>query len=133
MTAVSGATEMPQLILFGTTPGGLNASQDEQMDTYFDVVESIQEEGVTPAYNKILMCMTGGKKVTWEYRPLAQLNASKLAAIRLQEAQAIAAIQPIAALTPELVVKHLNATGHFDFEDADEQAEGLDPELELDV
>lgn len=123
MTVVSGATDLPQLILFGTTPGGLNASQDEQMESYYDTVTSVQEDECTPAYNTAIACITGGQAVDWEYKPLAQLNDAKAASVRLQEAQAISAIAEQAGLTPEAIVDHLNNTGHFNLPvQADDEA-----------
>ena len=118
---------MPQLVLFGTTPGGLNASQDEQLSVYYDMVRSIQEGDLMMALNTIIACLNGGQIPEWDYNPLLEPTDLQRADIRLKEAQTVQAVADMVALTPDEARKHLNSTGHFDFEegvDADWQ-EGM--------
>lgn len=117
MTNISGAVDMPQLILFGTTPSGLNASQDEQLETYHDSVGTIQESDLTPAIIKFIGCVTKGATVTWEYKPLSQLTDVKLAEVRNKEANTLSLIYEQCAFTPEMGVRFLNDTGHFQIEE----------------
>ena len=127
-TQVSGATDMGELILFGTSPGGLNSSQEEQKESYNEVVRSIQEDDLMTAMNTIMACLNGGTVPEWDYCPLAELSDVQKADVRLKEAQALQAVADVAGLTPDQAIKHLNSTGHFDLEegiDADWQ-EGVD-------
>jgi len=117
MTNVAGATEIPELVLFGRTPGGLNASQEEQLAVYYDMVRGIQEDDLTAALNTILACMNQGKIPEWDYVPLQEPSEAAQADMRLKEAQAIAAVADMAGLMPDAVVRHLNSTGHFDLPD----------------
>ena len=117
MTIVAGATEMTELVLFGTSPSGLNASQEEQMAVYYDMVQGIQEGELTQATNTVLACLNNGVTPEWEYNPLQSPSGDQKADMRLKEAQAIAAVADYAGLMPEDVTAHLNSTGHFDLPD----------------
>lgn len=118
MTSVSGATEIPELVLFGKSPSGLNASQEEILSVYYDMVRSIQEDDLDNALHTILACMNGGVVPEWEYVPLLEPSEVVVADIRSKEAQAIASVAEYAMLSPETVVEHLNNTGHFNLKAA---------------
>jgi len=113
-TQVSGASDMPQLVLFGTTPAGLNSSQSEQLVVYYDMVRSMQEGDMAMAISTVMACMNEGIVPEWDYAPLMEPSDMDEAKIRNTEAQAIAQILPYVALSPEEIVSHLNGTGHFD-------------------
>ena len=114
MTQVAGATDMGELILFGTTPSGLNASQEEQLSVYYDMVQGeIQEGDMMPALNTILACINGGEAPDWECKPLLEMTDKAQADVRVAEATAINTVAQIAMLGPESVIEHLNETGHF--------------------
>lgn len=115
-TNVSGAVDLPQLILFGTTPGGLNASQEEQLETYNDSICSIQESDLLDAVSKFIGCITGGQEVTWEFRPLSQLTDTKLAEVRNKESQTLQVVSELCGFTSEMNIQFLNDTGHFQIE-----------------
>lgn len=117
MTTVSGATDMPELILFGKTPSGLNASQEEQLAVYYDMVRSIQESDLMLALNSIIGQLNGGNIPRWDYKPLLEPSDMTKADIRLKEAQAITAVADVAALMPSTIIEHLNKTGHFDLDE----------------
>lgn len=118
MTQVAGATDMGELVLFGTTPSGLNASQDEQLETYYDMVQGeIQEGDLMPAINTTIACLNKGTVPEWEYRPLGEPSDKEKAEIRQMESQAVANIAQHVMWTPESVAKHLNGTGHFDIDE----------------
>lgn len=129
MTQASAATELGELVLFGTTPGGLNASQEEQLASYDDVVRSIQEGDQMQAINAITACLNGGTVPEWDYCPLREMSDTQKADVRLKEAQALQAIADVTAITPDEARGHLNHTGHFDLEEGmdDDWQEGVDP------
>lgn len=113
MTQVAGATDMTELVLFGTSPAGLNASQEEQFAVYYDMVRGIQEDDLMTAINTISECMARGGTVEWDYKPLMEPSDKEKAEIRLAEAQAMASIAQYISMPPESWVEHLNGTGHF--------------------
>lgn len=117
MTQVAGATDMGELVLFGTSPAGLNASQEEQMAMYYDSVRNIQEDDPMYAINTVLACLNGGTIPEWEYVPLMEPSDKEKAEIRQLESQAVANIAQYVMWQPEDVAKHLNGTGHFDIAD----------------
>lgn len=112
-SAVGGATEMGDLVLFGTSPSGLNSSQEEQLAVYYDMVRSIQEDELMYALNTIISCINKGVIPEWDYKPLQEPTDAAKADVRLKEAQAIQAIALDAALQPDEIRNHLNETGHF--------------------
>ena len=125
MTQVAGATDMPELVLFGTTPGGLNASQEEQLAVYYDMVRSIQEDDMMAAIDAFMACFRRGDIPDWDYRPLMEPSDQAKAEIRQKEANAIAQVAQYLALPPEDIVRHLNRTGHFDLPDDYPDADGI--------
>lgn len=132
MTVVSGAVDMPALVLFGKSPSGLNSSQEEILSVYYDSVRDIQEGDMMRAINLVTQCVNGGEVPEWDYLPLSEPSSTQMATIRLQEAQAAQIIADVAGLTGEAVVQHLNQTGAFmlDVEAVDDE---VPPEAELDV
>lgn len=114
MTQVAGATDMGELVLFGTSPAGLNASQEEQMAMYYDSVRNIQEDDPMYAINTVLACLNKGTIPEWEYVPLMEPSDKEKAEIRQNEAQAVANIAQYAMWSPEDIARHLNSTGYFD-------------------
>jgi len=114
MTQVAGATDMTELVLFGTSPAGLNASQEEQLAVYYDMVRSVQESDLMPALNTIIACLNKGAVPEWDYRPLMEPSDKEKAEIRQLESQAVANIAQYAMWQPEDIAHHLNETGYFD-------------------
>lgn len=117
MTQVAGATDMGELVLFGTSPAGLNASQEEQMAMYYDSVRNIQEDDPMYAINTILACLNKGNIPDWDYVPLMEPSDKEKAEIRQLESQAVANIAQYAMWSPEDIARHLNETGHFSIAD----------------
>ena len=117
MTQVAGATDMGELILFGTSPSGLNASQDEQLAVYYDMVRGVQEGDQMPALNTIISCLNGGTVPEWDYNPLIEPSDKEQAEIRQMESTAVANIAQHVMWQPEDIKRHLNSTGHFDIQE----------------
>lgn len=46
--AASGAARIPRAMLFGTSAGGLGATGDLEVRNYYDMIASIQENGIQP-------------------------------------------------------------------------------------
>ena len=114
MTNVSGATEIGELVLFGKSPSGLNASQEEQLSIYYDMVSGVQEGDLMSATNTVLACINKGSIPEWTFKPLQEQTEAAKADTRLKEAQTMQAVADIAGLMPEAIVDHLNKTGLFD-------------------
>lgn len=83
------ATDMPRTVLLGEQPGGLNASGDSEIRTWYDFVASKQPQVLTPPLNRLLTVLFAirankGEAVptewTVEYAPLWQASEQDLVA-----------------------------------------------------
>lgn len=132
MTTVAGATDMGQLVLFGTSPSGLNASQEEQLAVYYDMVRDLQEDELRPAVDTVLSCLSGGDVPDWAFVPLMEPTDQQMAETRNSEAQAVSAVADLADLSPEEIRAHLNRTGTFDLPEfngfSEPDGEGMPPD-----
>lgn len=122
MTIVSGATDMGELVLFGTSPSGLNASQEEQLTLWYDRVSNIQEDEPTELINDIMQSLSVelGFEIDWDWCPLYQMTASQKADIMSKSAQAVATVADVAAIEPNEAKRQLNATGVWQLEEDEE-------------
>ena len=122
-TAVAGATEMPELILFGKTPTGLNASQEEQLTTYYDLIEDIRQDQIAPAIDKFMM-LHGAEDEEWEFQSLWEMSDSTKATVMQTSSAAIPNLL-LAGIAPEDVIKNLNMLGVWNFNTEDEAAPNM--------
>ena len=51
---ISGVTDIPQTILFGRSPAGMNSTGESDFENYYQLLTSIQETNVTPATETII-------------------------------------------------------------------------------
>ena len=117
---ISAASNMPSLILFGTGKGGLNSSQKEEMEVYFDDVESIQEFKLTSIVQFFIDAFSNIRQIespAWEFAPLQQLSSQDKADIRLKDAQSLVLEADVMDLTADEardLSKKNNISGLFD-------------------
>ena len=97
ISAMVRATDMPRTVLLGEQPGGLNASADSEIRSWYDHVATEQKKILTPALNRLIKIMFAikdrrGKKVptewTIEWEPLWQPTEKEDAEAMLVRAQA---------------------------------------------
>lgn len=117
---VSAAVEMPQLVLFGYTPGGIGGKNDVQIDSYYDGIKSIQTDRLQPGIEKLIKMLTQGSGEGFEWNPLERVDETEIADNRLKNAQALAAIAPLAGLTEDETRKAANEYGGYGFEEVDD-------------
>lgn len=115
-TQISAATDMGDLILFGKSVGGLADNNEGQILVYEDLVESIQHNQVAPAVDTILSCLTKGKEIEWEFKPLRQLTDAGRAEVMDKSANALQKMAETVGLTPEEARREANKVGVWDFE-----------------
>lgn len=128
-TAVSGATDLGELILFNRSPSGLNATQEEQYQVYNDKVKAIQEGDPTPLVNEVIASIKRktGLEFDWEWAPLGEMSPTQKGTIMGQVATAISTIEQAASLTPNEVRKTMNDSGLFKLDEIPEEPEDTDP------
>ena len=121
-TAVAGATGLSELMLFGKSPAGLNASQEEILSVYYDKIAAIQEGDPTPL---VQSCIDSVKNETgldfdWKWAELSATSPDKKATSMASVATAISTLEQSAALTPNEVRNLANDTGLFSLEELPE-------------
>lgn len=95
MQAVSAAASVPMTILFGTSPGGLNATGESDVRAYYDRVRIIQTLTIDPAMHVLNECLirsalgTRPPKVHYKWRSLWQITAKERADVSKTIAETI--------------------------------------------
>ena len=128
-TAVSGATGMSELILFGRSPSGLNASQAELLAVWHDQIKALQEGDPTALVSDVMESIRNetGFEFDWEWCNLNELTPEQKGTAMTNAATAIAAIEPVAALTVNETRGLLIDTGLFKLDLVPEDTEEEDP------
>ena len=92
---LAASAEMPLTLLFGMSPGGLNATGDSDIRLFYDRVASYQKDKILPQLKrliKIIFLTTGSKKEPkkWSvrFRPLWQESAKDRSAAMFTQSQA---------------------------------------------
>lgn len=119
MSQISAASEMPELVLFGKSTGGLSSGQQEELDVYYDLVEGIQELRLTKPiqmFVDIFANIRNTESPEWSFTPLQQLSGMDNADIRLKNAQALALESESMGLTEDEardLAKRANSNGLY--------------------
>jgi len=97
MDRVAAACGIPTVVLFGVSPGGMNATGENDMQIWYDTVAAKQRREVKPQIRQLLrylfLAKTGpaaGKipdNWQWKFRPLWQQTDVEKADVRLKNAQ----------------------------------------------
>lgn len=86
LQVASGAADIPVTRLLGMSPGGLNATGENEIRQYYDRIQSIQELEVTPALSVLDECLIrsalGSRplEVFYNWAPLWQVSETERAA-----------------------------------------------------
>lgn len=128
-TAVAGATGLSEMMLFGKSPAGLNASQEEILSVYYDKIAAIQEGDPTPLVQACVDSVkaTTGLEFDWKWAELSAMSPDKKATSMASVATAISTVEGPAALAPNEVRELLNNTGLFNLDELPEDEEEQDP------
>ncbi len=110
---VSAYTGIPQSLLFGRSPSGLNATGETDVRFFYDSMQATQVNELKPRLQRLLRLImiskegpTGGnepEKWEIEFTPLMQMSEAERADIRLKTAQADQLDIANQVLTPEEV------------------------------
>lgn len=126
MTTVAAASDgMNELVLFGKSPSGLNASQEEQLQVWYDRVDSHREDQMAPAIQTILDVETRGKAPDWDFEAIYEMSDEKKATVMQNSAAAMASIAELAGLAPSAVIRQLNTLEAWDLPEDDEEAPSI--------
>lgn len=94
-TAISAATDIPVTVLFGISPGGLNATGKADFENYYNMVRRIQKRTLKPQLSRLIslisQCSDYGislpDKYTLEFNPLWQPTEKEQADTEYVKAQ----------------------------------------------
>ncbi len=122
LQVVAGAADIPVTRLLGQSPAGLSATGDSDTRNYYDMISSRQEIDLRPQLERLdrLILRSAGvdpAALTFEFRPLWQLDAAEKATVALSKAQATAAYAGLnlwpAEITAQLVQAQLVEDGIY--------------------
>lgn len=109
MQLASGATGIPMTILFGMSPGGMNATGESDVRTYYDRVKVEQTVSMSPAMSIldecIIMSALGNRppEIHYKWRPLWQLSATQKAENADKIMSALTKLHALQVIPPEAV------------------------------
>lgn len=116
---VCGASQIPRQILFGQSPGGLNATGDGEIRSYYDMIAAAQEAILRPQLEKLdailLPSALGGmpEEVDFEFNPLWQMSDKERAEIEYLKAQRDQINYGITAVSEGVVARTLYNEGTY--------------------
>lgn len=132
-TRLSGAAGIPVTLLWGISPGGLNATGESDIRFFYDGVSRSQEIHVTPAIDRVSSLVfhaaqwgepterkanpfAGVEPAGWtyEYLPLREMTAGERADLRLKTSQADALDIQAGVLDPAEVALSHYGKGEYD-------------------
>ena len=127
---ISAVSQLPLIILTGISPGGLNASSEGEIRVFYDLIHDRQESIFREPLEKLIRIIQLSEfgaidpDITFDFEPLWQSDAEKLA--RIRKADADAGVELIAAgvISPQ---EHREKMA----KDPDSGYEGLDVNAEL--
>lgn len=122
MTTVAASIDMTELVLFGKSPTGLNASQEEQKQVWYDKVDARREDEVAPNIQVVMDVLTKGNSPDWEFEQLWKMSDTQKADVMQKSAAAVQAVVDVAGLTPEEARRQLNTLEAWDLEEDDAPA-----------
>ena len=113
---VAGAAKIPRALLFGTGAGGLGATGDLELSSYYDQIGTVQSNEIEPAMHVLDECIIRSSlgsrppEIWYEWRSLWQTSDAEKAEIFSKVAGAVKAISdsgtvPVDVLTQSVVNK----------------------------
>ena len=93
LQVAAGAADIPVTRLLGQSPAGLSATGDSDTRNYYDMISARQELDLRPQLERLdrLILRSAGvdpAALTFEFRPLWQMDAASKATVALNKAQA---------------------------------------------
>ena len=144
LQVAAGAADIPVTRLLGQSPAGMSATGESDTRNYYDMIASRQAIDLRPKLERLdqLLLRSAGvdpDALSFEFRPLWQMDAAASAAIALQKAQATQIYAGLglwpAATTAALVQSQLIEDGTYPGADsifADAKAPASQPTIDFD-
>lgn len=129
MLRVSAAAEMPQTVLFGRSPAGMNATGESDTRSWYDTVGDARDSDLKPRLEQMIRLImavpqgpTSGKILDeWEIKfpPLWQPTEKERADVFKTKSDALVALVTAQICEPEAAALHLAHSGDFNELDVD--------------
>lgn len=119
MVDVSGAADIPMTRLFGQSAGGLNATGDNDVRNYYDMVSSKQEAEVRPQLDYLYQVLVRSElgsmpdDFRFDFNPLWQVSATEQATIDKTNADRDKVYLDAGVVTEGLVAAELKERGTY--------------------
>lgn len=114
---ISGATQIPLARLFGQSPGGLNATGDHDLRTYYDNIKRLQERWFRRGLDVVLRCLAQSEQIElpdgfqYDFTSLWQMTDDEKSKVDQQDTQAVVSVQATGLLSPAGFLKELRQRG----------------------
>lgn len=141
MTDVSGAADIPMTRLFGQSPGGLNATGDNDVRNYYDMVSAKQEAELRPQLeylDEILVRSALGimpDDYKFDFKSLWQISDTEKSTIEKTRAERDQIYVDLGVVTEGVIAKDLKEAGTYhsltdeDVEMAEELSKSMSNEV----
>jgi uncharacterized protein len=113
---VSAAAEIPITLLFGMSPGGLNATADGDIEFFYNMIKTKQERDLRPQlekFFKVLLCSKDGPTQgaepegwSFDFEPLWQMSDKEKAELRKSVAETDILYIDRGVLNPQTVTEN---------------------------
>lgn len=139
-TRVAAAADIPQTLLMGQSPAGLNATGESDIRFFYDRIRAAQDRKLRPIIEKVtrymLLALMGKEPDGWSifFRPLWQPTELEQAQARFTQAQTDEKYVMMDALTPEDVTRNRFGGDEYNFNttvDLKERSRASTPEADL--
>lgn len=114
---ISGATQIPLARLFGQSPGGLNATGDHELITYYDNVKRQQERWFRRPLDIVLRVSAASEEIelpegfAYTFKSLWQTTDEEKSTINANDANAISNLQGAGIIGKAVALKELRQQG----------------------
>lgn len=114
---ISGATQIPLARLFGQSPGGLNATGDHDLRTYYDNIKRQQERWFRRGLDVILRVLAQSEGIElpdgfqYDFTSLWQMTDDERSKVDQQDTAAVCEVQATGLLSPANFLKELRQRG----------------------
>jgi len=122
---MAGASRIPNSVLFGIGPHGMNASNEGEIRIFYDCIRGYQHVLFSDNLNKILryvqLSLWGAvdPSITWDFETLYELDEQQEAQSKKAEAEVDQILVDIGVLHPEEVRKKMQTEDGSDYADID--------------
>lgn len=119
LNVISAASDVPATRFLGTSPGGLNATGDSDLENYYNTIQAYQQHKIIPLirrmYDYIGHYYYGdawselNKNLQLEFPPLWSEDLTQEADRKTKEVQIVQMLQSMGLISDETAIKEINA------------------------